>query len=200
VEKIQVLLKALEVMQNLFFSWKLNNILSWDGRIEDLILRKNRSIEGFVLLPFLFGFLSSPSVQCLGVMVWHELLEGSTMTYTVLWNSTCQFINAMCSCLWVHLLLNKYKMRILYARTWESFTSRTQYCFSFLFLWVVTQVDCLAATALELLLKLKRHLKIVYGLNDARCQVKTVYIWFLSVLCFTIPCMCQNCPQLIYMA
>lgn len=32
------------------------------------------------------------------------------------------------------------------------------------------QVDCLAATALELLLKLKRHLKIVYGLNDARCQ------------------------------
>jgi cohesin loading factor subunit SCC2 len=28
VEKIQVLLKALEVMQNLFFSWKLNNILS----------------------------------------------------------------------------------------------------------------------------------------------------------------------------
>ncbi|CAI0454365.1 unnamed protein product [Linum tenue] len=33
------------------------------------------------------------------------------------------------------------------------------------------QVDCLAATALQLLLKLKRHLKIVYGLNDSRCQV-----------------------------
>ncbi|KAJ6371248.1 hypothetical protein OIU77_001700 [Salix suchowensis] len=32
------------------------------------------------------------------------------------------------------------------------------------------QVDCLAATALQLLLRLKRHLKIVYGLNDARCQ------------------------------
>ncbi|KAF7851562.1 hypothetical protein BT93_L3652 [Corymbia citriodora subsp. variegata] len=32
------------------------------------------------------------------------------------------------------------------------------------------QVDCLAATALQLLLKLKRHLKIIYGLNDARCQ------------------------------
>uniref|UniRef100_A0A2P2MDB3 Sister chromatid cohesion protein n=1 Tax=Rhizophora mucronata TaxID=61149 RepID=A0A2P2MDB3_RHIMU len=32
------------------------------------------------------------------------------------------------------------------------------------------QVDCLAATALQLLLKLKRHLKIVYSLNDARCQ------------------------------
>ena len=36
------------------------------------------------------------------------------------------------------------------------------------------QVDCIAATALQLLLKLKRHLKIVYGLNDARCQV-TLY-------------------------
>lgn len=32
------------------------------------------------------------------------------------------------------------------------------------------QVDCISATALQLLLKLKRHLKIVYGLNDARCQ------------------------------
>ncbi|CAI0388147.1 unnamed protein product [Linum tenue] len=32
------------------------------------------------------------------------------------------------------------------------------------------QVHCLAATALQLLLKLKRHLKIVYGLNDSRCQ------------------------------
>ncbi|XP_047314760.1 sister chromatid cohesion protein SCC2 [Impatiens glandulifera] len=32
------------------------------------------------------------------------------------------------------------------------------------------QADCLAASALQLLLKLKRHLKIVYGLNDARCQ------------------------------
>ncbi|XP_010259396.1 PREDICTED: nipped-B-like protein isoform X2 [Nelumbo nucifera] len=32
------------------------------------------------------------------------------------------------------------------------------------------QVACQAATALQLLLKLKRHLKIVYSLNDARCQ------------------------------
>ncbi|XP_059644870.1 sister chromatid cohesion protein SCC2 [Cornus florida] len=32
------------------------------------------------------------------------------------------------------------------------------------------QSDCLAAIALQLLMKLKRHLKIVYGLNDARCQ------------------------------
>ncbi|PIA63024.1 hypothetical protein AQUCO_00200800v1, partial [Aquilegia coerulea] len=32
------------------------------------------------------------------------------------------------------------------------------------------QTDCHAAIALLLLLKLKRHLKIVYGLNDARCQ------------------------------
>ncbi|XAR51675.1 hypothetical protein NMG60_11006373 [Bertholletia excelsa] len=32
------------------------------------------------------------------------------------------------------------------------------------------QADCLAATALQLLMKLKRHLKIVYSLNDARCQ------------------------------
>ncbi|XWS40976.1 hypothetical protein CRYUN_Cryun17cG0041500 [Craigia yunnanensis] len=33
------------------------------------------------------------------------------------------------------------------------------------------QTDCLAATALQLLMKLKRHLKIVYSLNDQRCQV-----------------------------
>ncbi|XP_060189126.1 sister chromatid cohesion protein SCC2 isoform X1 [Lycium barbarum] len=32
------------------------------------------------------------------------------------------------------------------------------------------QVECLAAGALQLLLRLKRHLKIVYDLNDARCQ------------------------------
>ncbi|CAI9780691.1 unnamed protein product [Fraxinus pennsylvanica] len=32
------------------------------------------------------------------------------------------------------------------------------------------QACCLAAGALQLLLKLKRHLKIVYGLDDARCQ------------------------------
>ncbi|XP_044468075.1 sister chromatid cohesion protein SCC2-like [Mangifera indica] len=32
------------------------------------------------------------------------------------------------------------------------------------------QIDSIAATALQLLLKLKRHLKIVYSLNDARCQ------------------------------
>ncbi|GAV65698.1 Cohesin_HEAT domain-containing protein/Nipped-B_C domain-containing protein [Cephalotus follicularis] len=32
------------------------------------------------------------------------------------------------------------------------------------------QADCVAATALQLLLKLKRHLKIVYSLDDARCQ------------------------------
>ncbi|PKU66619.1 sister chromatid cohesion protein SCC2 isoform X2 [Dendrobium catenatum] len=32
------------------------------------------------------------------------------------------------------------------------------------------QVDWQDSTALQLLLKLKRHLKIMYGLNDARCQ------------------------------
>uniref|UniRef100_A0A7N0VN42 Sister chromatid cohesion protein n=1 Tax=Kalanchoe fedtschenkoi TaxID=63787 RepID=A0A7N0VN42_KALFE len=32
------------------------------------------------------------------------------------------------------------------------------------------QADCLGAVALQLLLKLKRHLKVVYSLNDARCQ------------------------------
>ncbi|KAH6830353.1 PHD finger family protein [Perilla frutescens var. hirtella] len=32
------------------------------------------------------------------------------------------------------------------------------------------QVDFLAAGAMQLLLKLKRHLKIVYGLDDVRCQ------------------------------
>ncbi|KAK7271858.1 hypothetical protein RJT34_28101 [Clitoria ternatea] len=32
------------------------------------------------------------------------------------------------------------------------------------------QVDCLSAIALQLLLKLKRHLKIMYSLDDARCQ------------------------------
>eukprot|EP01018_Ginkgo_biloba_P006884 Gb_05661 [translate_table: standard] len=32
------------------------------------------------------------------------------------------------------------------------------------------KADCHAAVALALLLKLKRHLKIVYSLNDARCQ------------------------------
>ncbi|KAK4751335.1 hypothetical protein SAY87_004817 [Trapa incisa] len=32
------------------------------------------------------------------------------------------------------------------------------------------QVDCLAAIALQLLLKLKRHLKIMYALSDAQCQ------------------------------
>nr|GMC56915.1 sister chromatid cohesion protein SCC2 isoform X2 [Ipomoea batatas] len=36
------------------------------------------------------------------------------------------------------------------------------------------QADFLQAGALQLLLRLKRHLKIIYGLNDARCQV-----WFL---------------------
>lgn len=37
--------------------------------------------------------------------------------------------------------------------------------------WVLMQDDCLAASSLQLLMKLKRHLKIVYSLNDARCQV-----------------------------
>ncbi|KAJ9564113.1 hypothetical protein OSB04_000079 [Centaurea solstitialis] len=32
------------------------------------------------------------------------------------------------------------------------------------------QADCLAACSLQLLLKLKRHLKIIYSLDDARCQ------------------------------
>lgn len=36
--------------------------------------------------------------------------------------------------------------------------------------WQMIQVECLAAGALQLLLRLKRHLKIVYDLNDARCQ------------------------------
>ncbi|KAK4393180.1 Sister chromatid cohesion protein SCC2 [Sesamum angolense] len=35
---------------------------------------------------------------------------------------------------------------------------------------IVKKADCLAAGALQLLLKLKRHLKIVYALDDARCQ------------------------------
>ncbi|XP_039067046.1 sister chromatid cohesion protein SCC2-like isoform X2 [Hibiscus syriacus] len=33
------------------------------------------------------------------------------------------------------------------------------------------QADILAATAVQLLMKLKRHLKIVYSLNDQRCQM-----------------------------
>lgn len=41
---------------------------------------------------------------------------------------------------------------------------------------VLIQVDCLAATAMQLLLKLKRHLKIVYSLDDARCQVKLLKV------------------------
>ncbi|KAG8384631.1 hypothetical protein BUALT_Bualt04G0138000 [Buddleja alternifolia] len=36
--------------------------------------------------------------------------------------------------------------------------------------WQKIQADCLAAGAVQLLLKLKRHLKIVYSLDDARCQ------------------------------
>ncbi|KAI4346656.1 hypothetical protein L6164_007534 [Bauhinia variegata] len=32
------------------------------------------------------------------------------------------------------------------------------------------QADCISAIAVQLLFKLKRHLKIVYSLNDARCQ------------------------------
>ncbi|KAK7316299.1 hypothetical protein VNO77_35233 [Canavalia gladiata] len=32
------------------------------------------------------------------------------------------------------------------------------------------QADCLSAISVQLLLKLKRHLKIMYSLNDARCQ------------------------------
>ncbi|KAF3444847.1 hypothetical protein FNV43_RR14540 [Rhamnella rubrinervis] len=35
---------------------------------------------------------------------------------------------------------------------------------------LIIQAECLAAMALQLLLKLKRHLKIVHSLNDARCQ------------------------------
>ncbi|KAF6158902.1 hypothetical protein GIB67_012319 [Kingdonia uniflora] len=33
-----------------------------------------------------------------------------------------------------------------------------------------SSADCQAAIALQLLLKLKRHLKIAFGLSDARCQ------------------------------
>ncbi|KAI5058048.1 hypothetical protein GOP47_0026218 [Adiantum capillus-veneris] len=35
------------------------------------------------------------------------------------------------------------------------------------------KVECLAAVALALLLRLKRHVKILYNLNDARCQIFT---------------------------
>ncbi|KAJ7974325.1 Sister chromatid cohesion protein [Quillaja saponaria] len=35
------------------------------------------------------------------------------------------------------------------------------------------QIDCLSAIALQLLLKLKRHLKISYSLDDSRCQAYT---------------------------
>ncbi|MCO5609932.1 hypothetical protein L7F22_064167 [Adiantum nelumboides] len=35
------------------------------------------------------------------------------------------------------------------------------------------KAECLAAVALALLLRLKRHVKILYNLNDARCQVFT---------------------------
>lgn len=42
------------------------------------------------------------------------------------------------------------------------------------------QGDCLSAIAVQLLLKLKRHLKIMYGLNDARCQV--IYISHLVMI------------------
>lgn len=45
----------------------------------------------------------------------------------------------------------------------------SQYSYNFCLAFV--QVDCLAATALQLLLKLKRHLKIMYALSDAQCQV-----------------------------
>jgi hypothetical protein len=43
---------------------------------------------------------------------------------------------------------------------------------------VLMQADCLAAIALQLLLKVKRHLKIVYSLNDSRCQVKLHTVGF----------------------
>lgn len=43
---------------------------------------------------------------------------------------------------------------------------------------MLLQVNCLWAIALQLLLKLKRHLKVVYSLNDARCLVE---IWFLPL-------------------
>lgn len=39
----------------------------------------------------------------------------------------------------------------------------------------VIQADCHDTIALQLLLKLKRHLKIIYSLNDARCQVCFLY-------------------------
>lgn len=34
------------------------------------------------------------------------------------------------------------------------------------------QADCRDAIALQLLLKLKRHLKVVFSLDNARCQVR----------------------------
>jgi hypothetical protein len=50
--------------------------------------------------------------------------------------------------------------------------------FFFLFFYLsLCQGDCHDAIALQLLLKLKRHLKVVYGLDDARCQVcLTLYL------------------------
>lgn len=44
---------------------------------------------------------------------------------------------------------------------------------------MISQADFLAAGALQLLLKLKRHLKIVYGLDDIRCQVINTFFRFL---------------------
>lgn len=38
------------------------------------------------------------------------------------------------------------------------------------------QAECVAAIAIQLLLKLKRHLKIVYNLDDVRCQVRFEYV------------------------
>jgi len=49
----------------------------------------------------------------------------------------------------------------------------SSYNFHYLFFFYFSQGDCHDAIALQLLLKLKRHLKVVYSLDDARCQV-----WF----------------------
>ena len=53
----------------------------------------------------------------------------------------------------------------------SSFLVKSLFLFLCLTNMSIIQVECLAAGALQLLLRLKRHLKILYDLNDARCQV-----------------------------
>lgn len=43
----------------------------------------------------------------------------------------------------------------------------------------VIQEYSLAASALQLLMKLKRHLKVVFSLDDARCQVVLLFSFWI---------------------